>query len=29
MVKQLRADRAAVIELYKGYMEDAEEDSDE
>lgn len=29
MVKQLRADRAAIIEVYKGYMEDAEEDSDE
>jgi hypothetical protein len=29
MVKQLRADRAAVIEVYKGYMEDAEEEAKE
>jgi hypothetical protein len=29
MVKQLRADRAAIIEVYKGYMEDAEEEAKE
>ena len=26
MAKQLRLDRAAIIEVYKGYMEDAEEE---
>lgn len=29
MVKQLRADRAAIIEVYKNYMEDAEEEANE
>lgn len=29
MIKQLRADRAAIIEVYKNYMEDAEEEADE
>lgn len=29
MAKQLRADRAAIIEVYKGYMEDVEEDENE
>jgi hypothetical protein len=29
MVKALRADRAAIIEVYKGYMEDAEEEAKE
>ena len=29
MAKQLRADRAAIIEVYKGYMEDAEEEESE
>lgn len=29
MVKALRADRAAIIEIYKGYMEEAEEEADE
>lgn len=29
MVKALRADRAAIIEIYKGYMEEAEEETDE
>lgn len=29
MAKQLRADRAAIIEVYKGYMEDAEEEAEE
>ena len=29
MVKALRADRAAIIEIYKGYMEEAEEEAKE
>jgi hypothetical protein len=29
MIKQLRLDRAAIINIYKGYMEDAEQESKE
>ena len=29
MIKQLRLDRAAIINIYRGYMEDAEQESKE